>query len=114
MKRDEELELVEDEEELDDEDLDDEDLDEFEDYPTTLGVRGFLAGVLVGAVVGAGAALLLAPDRGAVVRKRIGRTWRDLQDDARDQLDDWRGEARREVKKQRRRLRRRLNKVRRD
>jgi hypothetical protein len=114
MKRDEELELVEDEEELEDEDLDDEDLDDFEDYPTTLGVRGFLAGVLVGAVVGAGAALLLAPDRGEVVRKRIGRTWRDLQDDARDQLDDWRGEARREVKKQRRRLRRRLNKVRRD
>jgi hypothetical protein len=113
MKRDEDLELVEDDEDLEDEDFDDEDLDDIGEYPPALGVRGFFVGVLVGAVVGAGVALLVAPDRGEVVRRRIGRSWRDLQDDARDQLDDWRGEARREVRKQKRRLRRKLTRGRR-
>jgi hypothetical protein len=57
MKRDEELELVEDDEDLEDEDLDDEDLEDFDVYPAAVGVRGFLAGLLVGALVGAGVAL---------------------------------------------------------
>ena len=114
MKRDEELELVDDDEELDEEELDDDDFDELDDLPSSMGLRGFVAGVLVGALVGAGVALLVAPDRGEKVRKRLGRGWRDLQDEARDQMEDWRGEARREVRKQRRRLSRRLNRDRRD
>ena len=113
MKRDEELELLEDDEELEDEDFEDEELEEFDDYHGPSGVRGFLAGIWVGALVGAGVALLVAPDRGEVVRKRLGRSWRDFHEDARDQLEDWRGEASREVKKQRRRLRRKLNRGRR-
>jgi len=115
MKRDKELDLVEDDEEFDDDDLEDleDELDEVETHPSSLGVRGFVAGVLVGALAGAGVALLLAPDRGETVRKRIGRSWRDFHDDARDQLEDWRGDARREVRKQRRRLRRRLDRTRR-
>jgi hypothetical protein len=113
MKRDEDLELVEDDEELDD-DLDGAELDELDEYPSSMGVRGFVAGVLFGALVGAGVALLVAPDRGEAVRKRLGRGFRDLQDDARDQMDDWRGEARREVRKQRRRMTRRLNRSRRN
>jgi hypothetical protein len=114
MKRDEELELVEEDDDLEDEDLEDEELEEFDEHPLSTGIRGFVAGVLIGALVGAGVTLLVAPDRGETVRKRIGRNLREFQDDARDHLDDWRGEARREVKKQRRRLRRRLNRSRRD
>lgn len=113
MKRDDELELVEDDEDFEDDDLDEEDLIELDPYPASMGIRGFVAGVMVGALLGAGVALLVAPDRGETVRKRIGRSIRDFQEDARDQLDDWRGEARREVRKQRRRLRRRLDRSRR-
>ena len=73
MRRDEELELVEDDEDLDEEDLDDEDLEELEAYPVSMGIRGFVAGVLVGALVGAGVALLVAPDRGETVIPRSQR-----------------------------------------
>ena len=65
------------------------------------------------AVLGAGVAILLAPERGEVLRRRLGRNIRHLQGDALDQLDDWRGDARREVQKQRKRLQRRLRRGRR-
>jgi gas vesicle protein len=38
----------------------------------------FLAGLLVGAVAGAGTAILFAPDNGKRTRKRIHRKLRDL------------------------------------
>jgi len=116
-RRDEELELVdedrEDEEEMDDEEMDDEDLEEYDLYHSMIGLRGFAIGLVVGGLVGAGVALLMAPERGEIVRKRITKGIRDIHEDARDQLDDWGGEARREVGKQRRRLKRRLRRVRR-
>ena len=115
-RRDEELELVDEEledEELDDEEMDDEDLEEYDLYHSMIGLRGFAMGLVVGGLIGAGVALLMAPERGEVVRKRITKGIRDIQVDARDQLDDWGGEARREVGKQRRRLKRRLRRVRR-
>ncbi|KPJ96434.1 MAG: hypothetical protein AMS18_00835 [Gemmatimonas sp. SG8_17] len=112
--KEEDLELLEDE--IEDEDLEDEDSEEEEESDGYSGfsvARGFAAGLIVGALLGAGIALLVAPDRGETIRKRLGTGLRDLGDDARGQLRDWHGDARREVGKQRRRLQRRLRKVRR-
>ena len=110
MKRDDDRDLLE--EDLDEEEFDDEDLDEYDSLDGFMGLRGFAAGLVIGALLGAGIALLMAPERGEVVRKRITRGIRDIHDDARDQLDDWRGEARRELGKQRRRIKRRLKRIR--
>jgi hypothetical protein len=115
-RRDEEMELVDEDledEDLDDEELDDEDLEEYDLYQSMAGLRGFAIGLVVGGLVGAGVALLMAPERGEVVRRRITKGIRDIHEDARDQLEDWSGEARREVGIQRRRMKRRLRRVRR-
>ena len=102
MARDPDLDLVEDENELEDED--------FEEYEEADGpsAGAFLVGVLLGALLGAGAALMLAPERGEVVRRRLGGRLRALGEDARDQLEDWRDEAGRELRSSRRRLKKRL------
>ena len=42
--------------------------------------KGFLAGMLVGGIVGAGAALLLAPMQGEQTRRRIADTSRSAKD----------------------------------
>lgn len=69
---------------------------------------GFLAGLVLGALLGAGAALLLAPERGEVTRGRIQRRMRRLRRDAADRLDEIRDDAGRQVKRTRRRLREHL------
>lgn len=104
MAREDDLELVEGDVE-DDEFDEDEELDEVE---TVAGARGFAAGLVLGALIGAGLALIIAPQRGEVLRRRVKRGLRDIGEDAREQLDDWRGQARRQIRSQRRRLRRRL------
>jgi len=88
------------EDELDDEEL------AFDEGPP----RGltFLSGFVLGALLGAGAALLLAPERGQVVRRRIRTQFDHMRDDAADRLTDWRDDARRELRRQRRRLKKRL------
>ena len=111
MKRDEESDPVD--EDLDDEEFEDEDLEEHDEFDGLMGLRGFAAGLVIGALLGAGIAFLIAPERGEVVRKRLTRGFRDIHDDARDQLDDWRGEARRELGRQRRKIKRQLRRVRR-
>ncbi len=101
-------------EKLTDDDLDlDDDLEEYGGGDGFAVFRGFAAGLVVGALVGAGIAILVAPERGDVLRKRIGSGLRDIHEDARGQLGDWRDDARRELSKQRRKLRRRLRKARR-
>lgn len=105
-----------DEESLDEDDLDEElelDEDEVDGYGAFAVARGFAAGVIVGAIIGAGVAVLVTPERGDVLRRRIGSGLRDLREDARDQIGDWGGEAKRELSKHRRKLKRRLRKVRR-
>jgi gas vesicle protein len=49
------------------------------------------SGFLLGAVVGAGLALLLAPATGQDTRRRIGETARRLREDARHRVDQARG-----------------------
>ncbi len=102
LTREDDLELVEG-------DVEDDEFDEDEELVevgTLAGARGFAAGLVLGALVGAGLALVIAPQRGEVLRQRVKRGLRDIHEDAREQLDDWRGQARRQLRSQRRRLRR--------
>ena len=70
------------------------------------------AGLLLGAVIGAGAVYLAVPALAPAPApgSRVKRRFRDLRDDARGHIDDWRDEARRSLARQRRRLRRRRRK----
>jgi gas vesicle protein len=61
------------------------------------GVAGFVTGLVIGALVGAGVALLFAPARGDRVRRRLGRSARALRARARDELEDAARRARREI-----------------
>lgn len=66
------------------------------------GVRTFAAGLLIGALVGAGIALLVAPSSGEETRRLIARRARRLAADARDRYE----EARHELRQARERRRR--------
>jgi gas vesicle protein len=66
------------------------------------GVRTFVAGLLIGALVGAGIALLVAPSSGEETRRLISRRARRLAADARERYD----EARHELRQARERRRR--------
>ncbi|HET6922587.1 MAG TPA: YtxH domain-containing protein, partial [Anaeromyxobacteraceae bacterium] len=68
----------------------------------------FLAGLVLGALLGAGAALLLAPARGEVTRRKLGRRLRHLREEAGERVEHMRDAAERELRRQRRRLRRHL------
>jgi gas vesicle protein len=48
--------------------------------------RGFVTGIAVGALLGAGLALFLTSGRGRRVAQRVRDDWDDLKDDARRQL----------------------------
>lgn len=47
----------------------------------------FVSGLICGAAIGAGMALLMAPDSGKRTRRKIGRAAEDLKDDAQDRWD---------------------------
>ncbi len=89
----------EDEEELEDE-------EEFleEEAQHWVGV-GFAAGILLGAALGAGVAVLFAPDKGSRTRRRLGRRMRDLRENAEERVDDARQDAGRTLNRQRRKIR---------
>ena len=104
---------TEEHEELPDDEMEDEELseDEVEDLETRSGASGiglFTAGLLLGALVGAGAIWLTAPARGDITRRRMKRRLKDFREEARDHVDDWREDARRGLARQRRRIRRRI------
>ena len=59
------------------------------DQPDDTAGRGgglFVAGLIVGALVGASAALLLAPDPGRITRQRLKLRLHDLREDAAEEL----------------------------
>jgi gas vesicle protein len=64
-----------------------------------------MAGMVLGALVGAGVALLVAPERGAVTRKRLKKFVGRLRNDAKEQVDDWRSDVKAELKRRRRQIR---------
>lgn len=75
------------------------------------GILGFAGGLFCGALIGAGVALLVAPERGTKLRRRLARTLRDAGDDLRGEFGDLRDSARRRLSRRRRRLRRGVGRV---
>jgi gas vesicle protein len=72
------------------------------------GSGGLIAGIVIGALIGAGIALLAAPHSGEDTRRQLSRRARGLRDDAAERFDDLSVRARRELKRRRRQLRDRL------
>lgn len=67
------------------------------------GKRNFLMGLALGALVGAGVALLFAPDRGENTRKRLGKRLRRFRDQSGERVAELKDRLSRElsrVKKQ--------------
>jgi gas vesicle protein len=75
------------------------------------GAGSFAAGIIIGAVLGAGIALLFAPERGDRTRRRLGRGLRRLREEGRERLEDASREARRELARRRRKLERLRDRV---
>lgn len=79
-------------------------------YEEESGAGNFMLGVLVGAVLGAGVALLTTPQTGKSMRTRLVRVGRQSRDSASDVADDGesemdRAEIMRRLKRHRRRAR---------
>lgn len=68
------------------------------------GLAGFAMGVVFGALLGAGFALLYAPDRGDRTRRELKRRIHRLREEAEEGLDRAGGRARRELVRRRRQL----------
>jgi hypothetical protein len=72
--------------------------------PETRGLGGFAVGVIFGAFLGAGIALLFAPERGEKTRRRLRHRLRSLRDEAGDQLERAGKRTGRDLLRRRRRL----------
>jgi len=68
----------------------------------------FISGVLLGALVGAGIALLLTPARGAVLRKRLRKFARKVRARAGERFEALAEDAGRQLARRRRKIRQRL------
>ena len=68
------------------------------------GSGGMLAGIVIGALLGAGIALLAAPRSGEESRRYLSKRARSVRDDAVDRFDDASRRARRELQRRRRRM----------
>ncbi len=71
---------------------------EAEESPRGWSTPSFLAGIVVGAAVGAGVALLMAPETGAHTRRAIRRRIRGLGEDVNDGYQTARKEVRQLLK----------------
>jgi gas vesicle protein len=69
---------------------------------------GMIAGFVLGTIVGAGLALLLAPDSGQETRRLIGRRVRALRKDAIEGVEQAEAHARRRMRRGRRDRRQRF------
>lgn len=58
------------------------------EYDHETQVVNFISGLLLGAVIGAGVALLTAPESGRRTRRRIKRAAGDIRSSAADRLED--------------------------
>ncbi|MEO8295532.1 MAG: YtxH domain-containing protein [Gemmatimonadota bacterium] len=63
------------------------------------GTRNFIAGLAVGAAIGAGIALLYAPDRGVTTRKRLGRRMRRLKHSTGESVHELKSALRKEMRR---------------
>ena len=75
--------------------------DDFRDDPMEAAhsTRNFLAGLAVGALVGAGLALLYAPDRGANTRRKLGKKIRHLRERSGESVSDLKDKLRKELRR---------------
>lgn len=78
------------------------------DSETDRQVVSFMTGLVLGAVIGAGVALLTTPESGRKNRKRITRAAGDIRGSATDRFDDIASEVRDKVDDALRGARRRL------
>ena len=62
------------------------------------GIGAFFAGVLIGGLVGAATALLIAPQSGEETRRTLGRYSNDFRDRAQDSIEDARERVKTEGK----------------
>jgi gas vesicle protein len=67
-----------------------------------------VAGIILGAVIGAGIALLFSPRSGEETRRQIARRARELGDDAVDRVERASRRTRRELRRRRKELRERM------
>jgi gas vesicle protein len=65
------------------------------------GLGGFAAGVIFGAMLGAGIALMFAPERGDTTRRRLSRRLTRLREDTAEGLERASARTRREVLRRR-------------
>jgi gas vesicle protein len=65
------------------------------------GLGGFAAGVIFGAMLGAGIALMFAPERGDTTRRRLSRRLTRLREDTAEGLERAGARTRREVLRRR-------------
>ncbi len=72
---------------------------------------GFAAGLVFGAILGAGIALLFAPDRGDRTRQRLTRRLQQLRENAGKGLDQAGGKTKRELLRRRRQIEAQLDRV---
>lgn len=73
-------------------------------YEDDTGGVPFLTGVILGIILGAGLALLVAPQSGRRTRRRLARRVEDVTDDAVGRWDDVTGELRSAVRSGRKKL----------
>lgn len=78
------------------------------DREETDGGGNFATGLLIGALVGAGLALLFAPEKGEAVRRKLGKKARRVTESAREVVEDAAEEVRDEVARRRREIARNL------
>lgn len=106
--------MVRDELDADDEMFDEvEIIDEDEGAEIEAGFRGadFAGGLLLGVMVGAALALLLAPQAGPRTRRNIGRKVRRLRADAEHRLEGAQRDLRKQVKRRKRKIKGKIDKV---
>jgi gas vesicle protein len=75
------------------------------------GPGGFTAGLLLGVILGAAAALLFAPEQGQKTRGRLRRRVKSLGEDAWEGIDKAGARTRKELIRRKRRLREELERV---
>lgn len=75
------------------------------------GRAGFVSGIIFGLLIGAGFALLFAPERGDRTRGRLRRRMQSLREDALDSIDQAGSRTRAELQRRKRRLRAELERI---